>query len=652
MAEQKPLCTKKDHVMEQDNVVGFPADAVAFSERAVKSLDRLHYDKALRYFRKAVECESDNPIHQCNLAGALAETGRFEESNQILAYIVNELDPEMNECYYYMANNLAYMEQFEESEIMLEMYLSRDRHGVYAEEAEEMLEMIHYELNRPFNPARRTNSAEDVSAEESFSGSLNGEAEDEFLAEGNDYEAAGGMHAAGDTNGTANAPDDPDGLEQTVEDHEQARLLLEAGRFVEAEKVLQRILEADPDFLAARNNLALAYYYMGRFDEAREMLNGVLERDLGNLHALCNLAIFERHAGHEDTVRALIDILVKIEPFHREHVFKLATTMGILDEHEQAYRHLHRLVARGMQREPSLYHYAAVAACHMGRYDEAARWWASCRRLDPESGVATYFLEQLQQRGEGGLDPMPSYHYRLPYEETSRKAQERATRSTARKRIEDSASAMDYEEDWEQQIKSDPLVRSSLFWALRFGEPEVRLQALQAMSLLADEEAKEALRTLLLDPDQDAYIKQVTLYVLRMLGVKEPIDVQWDGERIQISSNHIANRLPTWEPHWQQVLDMVRDYMKEEYDLFQMHDAETLWIEFITRLYPDEVPRITKASSWAAALEYIIAKMYRRPLSYQDVAVRYDVSAATVAKHVKRMEDTCQVEDRLKQTLT
>ncbi|MFW5437887.1 tetratricopeptide repeat protein [Paenibacillus apiarius] len=636
MAEQKPLCTKENHVMEQDNVVGFPADAVAFSERAVKSLDRLHYDKALRYFRKAVECESDNPIHQCNLAGALAETGRFEESNQILAYIVNELDPDMNECYYYMANNFAYMEQFEESEMMLGMYLSRERHGVYAEEAEEMLEMLHYELNRPFDPARRTKSAGDVAAEDE-------------LTEGKDSGAADSVHGAGG-NGTANEPDERDTLEQTAEDHEQARLLLEAGRFVEAEKVLQRILEADPDFLAARNNLALAYYYMGRFDEARETLNGVLERDLGNLHALCNLAIFERHAGHEVTVRSLLDILVKIEPFHREHVFKLATTMGILDEHEQAYRHLHRLVARGMQREPSLYHYAAVAACHMGRYDEAARWWASCRRLDPESGVATYFLEQLQQRGEGGLDPMPSYHYRLPYEETSRKAQERAARSAARKRMEDQASAVDGE-DWEQQIKSDPLVRSSLFWALRFGEPEVKLQALQAMSLLADEEAKEALRTLLLDPGQDAYMKQVTLYVLRLLGVKGPIDVQWDDERIQISSNHIANRLPTWEPHWQQVLDTVRDYMKEEYDLFQMHDAETLWIEFITRLYPDDVPRITKASSWAAALEYLIAKMYRRPLSYQDVAVRYEVSAATVAKHVKRMEDTCQVEDRLKQTL-
>lgn len=206
--------------------------------------------------------------------------------------------------------------------------------------------------------------------------------------------------------------------------------------------------------------------------------------------------------------------------------------------------------------------------------------------------------------------------------------------------------------NWEQQLKKDPLVRASLFWALRFGEPDVKLQALQAMSMLGDDEANDALCSLLLDPEQDAYLKQVAVYVLRMHGVEGPIEVEWKGEHIQVHHNHIANRLPVWEAQWQQVLDILRESMRERYDLFHMHDAETLWVEFITRLYPDEVPRIGKAASWAAAIEFIIAKMLRREISYQVAAEQYGVSAATVAKHVKRMEDTCQVEAKIKQSFT
>ncbi|WP_268626248.1 tetratricopeptide repeat protein [Paenibacillus alvei] len=601
---------------EQNKVVMFPMDAASFSERAVQSLERLHYDKALTYFRKAVECEPDNPILQCNLAGTLAEAGRFEESNDTLHHILHELDPNMNECYYYMANNFAYMEQFEESEAMLETYLSRDLTGMYTEEAEEMLEMIRFEAKQSSSSQHR------------------------------------GEQNVGVQSSAAKLPsalsDEEMGISEQAEDeHAEARMLLEAGRFVEAEKLLKRVVDSDPDYLAAWNNLALAYYYMGQFDEAREALDAVLERDQGNLHALCNLAIFERHAGNEAVVQQLIAMIGKIQPFYREHLFKIATTMGMLDEHELAYQHLRRLVTGHMLREASIYHYAAVAACRLGRYEEASRWWAVCRRLDPDSGIATYYMERLQQRDGGDIDPMPTYHYRLPYEEASRRAASKAA-STDGSRSSRSGDG----KDWEQQLKKDPLVRASLFWALRFGEPDVKLQALQAMSLLGDDEANDALRSMLLDPDQDAYLKQVAVYVLRMHGVEDPIEVEWKGEYIQVHRNHIANRLPVWESQWQQVLDILRDSMKERYDLFQMHDAETLWIEFITHLYPDEVPRIGKAESWAAAIEFIIAKMIRREMSYQLAAEQYGVSATTVAKHAKRMEDTCQVEAKIKQSFT
>ncbi len=79
-----------------NKVVRLRMDAGFFFERAVRSLDRHNYDKALKYFRIAAEKEPDNPINLCNLAGILSEMGRFEESNEVLESILNEVDPQLH----------------------------------------------------------------------------------------------------------------------------------------------------------------------------------------------------------------------------------------------------------------------------------------------------------------------------------------------------------------------------------------------------------------------------------------------------------------------------------------------------------------------------------------------------------------------------
>lgn len=81
-------------------------DATFFFERAVRSMDRYHYDKALKYFRRAVEYEPENPVNHCNLAGILSEMGQYEESNRILVEILETLDPLMTECFFLYGQQL------------------------------------------------------------------------------------------------------------------------------------------------------------------------------------------------------------------------------------------------------------------------------------------------------------------------------------------------------------------------------------------------------------------------------------------------------------------------------------------------------------------------------------------------------------------
>lgn len=569
---------KKKHAVNQpkQKVVSLPMDATFFFERAVRSLDRLHYEKALKYFRKAAEFEPQNPVNHCNLAGIQSEMGNYAESNRILQHILDQVDATMTECYFYMANNYANMEDFEAAERSILSYLEKDPHGQFLDEAEEMIELLGYELERP--------------VQVTFIKSREG-----------------------------------------LFEHDKARAMLEEGRFVEAVRILQRVIKKHPEFTAARNNLALAYYYMGQFDKALETIEKVLELDNGNLHALCNLAIFYQHNGTKRQLIEVLDLLRKTYPFHNDHLFKLATTMGILGEHEAAYRLFRRLLKAGGESadDPCLHHYAAVSAYNTGRMESAAKLWRETEKLDPQSEIPKFYLSLLEKdEKKSSAKPTVSYHYHLPFEEQFRM-------------IEKTAGVIP------EQMQRDPLVRSSFFWALRHGDSETKLQVIQALGIIADSEVEAALREFVQEPGEDDYLKKVAFFVLRSMRASGPLKVALNGRRTKETSDKpLSSTLPVWEPKWQIVIDTALAKMDARYDIIQRHDMETLWVEFLTRVYPD-VPRLGKTEGWAAALEYLTAKMHRRAISYDEVASRYETSVATVSKHAKQIDQACGLKEKM-----
>ncbi|WP_170307962.1 tetratricopeptide repeat protein [Paenibacillus dakarensis] len=529
-----------------------------FFDRAVKSLDRYQYEKALKYFRKAVEYEPNNPVNHCNMAGILSETGDYEGSNTVLQHILDKVEPSMTECYFYMANNYANMERFEEAEEALVTYLEEDSSGQFMDEAEELMELLHYELNRP--------------------------------AKVNRIKSREGM----------------------VE-HERARELLEEGKFAQAVKMLEEIVADCPDFLAARNNLALAYYYTGRFAKAKQTIEEVLEQEPGNLHGLCNLAIFFQHEGKMEERNRLVEMLAATVPFHQEHVFKLATTMGILGKHKEAYGHFRRLSKdEEFSSDPSLYHYTAAAACNSGHYEAAEKYWRYAKKLDQESVIPDFYLAQLQQRQATGTKVMKvSYHYHLPFEEQF-------------KRWEYDGEVMT------EEARQNPLIRSSFFWALRHGDPHIKLQVIRTLELIADDEVQHALQSFLQEPGEDADLKDAARLVLQQLESKRSRNQERETQEV----------LPDWHPDWQKVLDQATQMMDKRSDHFWKRELEVLWSEFLSKLYPD-IPNIRNTAGWAAALEYMTAKRRGRAYTYEEVAVRYGISSSTVRRYVRQIEQIC-----------
>ncbi|WP_310551346.1 tetratricopeptide repeat protein [Paenibacillus glufosinatiresistens] len=437
---------------ESGKLLSVTLDAHFFFERAVRSLDKLQYDKALRNFRKAVEYEPENPVNHCNMAGILSEMGDYQASNEVLAHVLEAIDPAMTECHFYMANNYANMEQFEQAERSLIAYLEEDPSGEFLAESEELMELLRHELDRPVAPHRIKSR--------------------EGMAE-----------------------------------HEQARTLLEEGQFPQAVQMLEEIVEKVPDFLAAHNNLALAHFYMGRFARAKASIARVLELEPGNLHALCNLAIFLQYEGKREETESLLCRLENMLPFHEEHVFKLATTMGILGRHRAAYGHFRRLLKSGEAgADAVLLHYCAAAACNSGLYAEAERRWRQAGKADPDSAVPGFYLAQLGRSAAAG-EPLPpvSYNYQLPFQEQLKQWKDRSG-------------------SFAEQARSNPLLRSSFFWALRYGDTALRRQVLEALDWIGDNELAEVLRELAQQPlpTQGEEVEEAALSRLHHLIGMEP----------------------------------------------------------------------------------------------------------------------------------
>lgn len=560
-------------------VVDFKQDAEFFVERGLRSLHRYDYEKALRCFRRAIELEPTNAEYHCHLASVLAETGQFEASNDVLYEIIEKYDPSMVEVYFYMANNYANLEDYQMAEEMAIRYLQEDENGPYRDEAEELLDYIYFELDLP--PRHF----------------LSGEREDVYNK------------------------------------HERARQSLEEGRFLEALETLKEIVETDPSFMPAWNNLSLAYYYVGDFAQAMATIEQTLERENGNLHALCNLAVLLSHHNRVQELVGLIQMLKKVVPYHPEHMYKLATTMGVLGQHEEAYRLYYRMLKTGRPHEACTYHYAAISAYMTGRREQALRWWQKAKQLDPDAGVADHYIQMVKAQEEGENNLLIPYQYHPPQGEVS---WEKAA------------------VDGVEHLKRDPMIRASLLWALQHGRDEVKFAVLQTLALIGDDEAEAAVRHFYHQTD-DPQLQKLALLALADMGAALPDCLPGtSAERVKGKPNTAerdavkageanrttngaarrANSVPT-QPGMESVEDCICRCLTENGrpDLGE-------WCLKVWRRYKESVTKpvqVRKTVAWVAALEYLYGTVNNQKQSQAFFAEKYGISPATVAKCVKAL---------------
>jgi thioredoxin-like negative regulator of GroEL len=319
---------------EKAVIIPFHIDGEYFFKKGLRAYRNQEFDRAISLLKRAHELEPEEPMILCQLAAVLTETGQYQLSNEYLKIVIEELDPEMVECYYFISNNYAHLGLFQEAKKHALKYVALSPNGEFVEETEDLLEVLNIE---------------------------------------------------------SDSDDDEDDL-IFLQDH--ARELMESGDFHQAIEILNELLEGHPQFWSAHNNLALAHFYIGETEKAMMILNEVLQKNPGNLHALCNKIVIYYYLRNDDNVEQIVNQLKVVHPILTEHRYKLAATFGIIGKYELAFHWLLSLKKAGFEGDTTYYYWLSHAAHHMNHEQLAVYSWKKVLAAQPEKeGSAPWEIE-------------------------------------------------------------------------------------------------------------------------------------------------------------------------------------------------------------------------------------------------------------------
>ncbi len=310
---------------ENGQVISFHQLADFFYKKGMKAYQGHKLEDAIKYFRRAAQNKKE-PFILCQLATVLSEAGEYQESNQILLKLIRS-HSEIEQCYYFIANNYAYLGLFQQAKKYAEQYLEIATEKEFVEDTLELLEIM---------------EEESLDAEEM-------EDEDELIVM-----------------------------------QEEANRYIRNGQLEEAIATLEIVTKDYPEFWSGYNNLAIAHFQSGNVDQALKLIEMILEKNPGNMHALCNTLIFLYSIGEHKQVEALAEQMKSVYPISFEHRLKLGTTFATIGHFEHAYKWLKLLKRQGYEGDVSFYYWFAYASYMVKDYRTAEKMWQSVVELHPD----------------------------------------------------------------------------------------------------------------------------------------------------------------------------------------------------------------------------------------------------------------------------
>uniref|UniRef100_UPI0030C7BA21 tetratricopeptide repeat protein n=1 Tax=Enterococcus faecium TaxID=1352 RepID=UPI0030C7BA21 len=129
-------------IKQKGQLLSFVPTGEYYFTKGIKAYHRRDLQRAHKYFSRAMQLEPGEPMIVCQLAIVLTEMGDYQQSIRLLHMILEDLDEEMAECQYFLANNYAHLGLFKDAYHHANLYLELNRDGEFADDAEELLDLI------------------------------------------------------------------------------------------------------------------------------------------------------------------------------------------------------------------------------------------------------------------------------------------------------------------------------------------------------------------------------------------------------------------------------------------------------------------------------------------------------------------------------
>ncbi|WP_239255258.1 tetratricopeptide repeat protein [Listeria ilorinensis] len=320
----------KEDKSETAKVIHFLPNGHFYFERGITAFREERMKEAIHYLNRASELEPGEPIILCQLAICYTEIGQFHKSNQLLRKILEALDPKMNYCYYFIANNFAYLKDFRRAMQYAGRYLELEPAGEYKDEAEDLMNVLLEEM--PIGEARENKFQKFEQEFYNYKKELN-----QYLAE---------------------------------EDN------------VSACKILEKVIDEKPHFWPAYNQLAALYFEQFKEEEALQTLNLLLDRSPGNLLGLADLYTYYYFKGEKEQAELLYRQLEAVVPILVHHREKLAIIHAMAGNYQSAWLLFMDVEDLEVSERPKFYYYRAKTAFSLGYLDEAEIMWEHFLALD------------------------------------------------------------------------------------------------------------------------------------------------------------------------------------------------------------------------------------------------------------------------------
>jgi len=311
---------------ENKKIIKFIPNGEFYYEKAIQALEKERFDVAKKYLMRAAELSPEDPLILMQYGVLIMEEGHFEEAHELLM-TAHKHNPKDESTIFYLAEVHAHLGLLRDAKLYAEKYIEVNPDGPFGDESMEIIDF-----------------AEQKAA---------------------DYEEG----------------EEQDGEIFFIQ--EKARRLMESGEFKEAVALLESIVRDHPDFWAAYNNLALAYFYIGETKKASDLLHDVLGRDKGNFHALCNLAVFYYYEKKESDLDSLLELLLKIKPYSVENRYKLGATFALVCRHKEAFNCLRGLQKHGFDKDTGYFFWLSHSAYFTGHEEIAHSAYAKLVEIDP-----------------------------------------------------------------------------------------------------------------------------------------------------------------------------------------------------------------------------------------------------------------------------